>query len=269
MVEGVTPLDNGILSFTETEYLNFIEKEPNSKKWFKKWITGSSYINGKSLFCLWLVGITPKEIESLNLVMKKVEQVKKFRESSKSSQKFAKTPWLFRETNINDNYILIPKTSSDRREYIPIGYVENAITSSSCLMLNTSDCYILGIISSKMHMIWMKAVGGKLKTDYRYSSTLVYNTFPFPDISQKQKDTITELVFNILDEREKHSEKTLAQLYDPDKMPTGLREAHHVLDMAIEKCYRAKPFESDEERLEYLFKMYEKMVGKENKGIKL
>ena len=126
----------------------------------------------------------------------------------------------------------------------------------------------MGIISSKMHMTWMKAVAGRLEMRYRYSSTLVYNTFSFPDISQKQKDTITELVYNILDEREKHSEKTLAQLYDPDKMPAGLREAHHVLDMAIEKCYRAKPFESDEERLEYLFKMYEKMVGEEKQNAK-
>ena len=114
-------------------------------------------------------------------------------------------------------------------------------------------------------MVWMKAVAGRLKTDYRYSSALVYNTFPFPNISQKQKDEITELVFAILDEREKHSQKTLAQLYDPDKMPEGLKKAHHNLDIAIEQCYRSKPFESDEERLEYLFKMYEEMTAKEKK----
>jgi len=103
-----------------------------------------------------------------------------------------------------------------------------------------------------------------LKTDYRYSSALVYNTFPFPDISEKQKEQLSEHVFNILDEREQHSEKTLAQLYDPDKMPDGLREAHHNLDLAIEQCYRKKPFTSDEERLEYLFGLYEEMVANEN-----
>jgi hypothetical protein len=113
-------------------------------------------------------------------------------------------------------------------------------------------------------MVWMRTISGKLKNDYRYSSTLVYITFPFPNISQKQKDEITELVFNILDEREKHSQKTLAQLYDPDKMPEGLKKAHHNLDIAIEQCYRSKPFESDEERLEYLFKMYEEMTSKDN-----
>ena len=113
-----------------------------------------------------------------------------------------------------------------------------------------------------MHNLWVKTVGGSLETRIRYSSVLCYNTFPFPNISQKQKDEITELVFAILDEREKHSQKTLAQLYDPDKMPEGLKKAHHNLDITIEQCYRSKPFESDEERLEYLFKMYEEMTSK-------
>ena len=116
-----------------------------------------------------------------------------------------------------------------------------------------------------MHMAWVRAVGGSLETRIRYSSVLCYNTFPFPNISQKQKEEITELVFAILDEREKHSQKTLAQLYDPNKMPEGLKKAHHNLDIAIEQCYRTKPFESDEERLEYLFKMYEDMTVKEKK----
>ena len=123
----------------------------------------------------------------------------------------------------------------------------------------------MGIVSSHMHMVWMRTVGGRLKTDYRYSSTLVYNTFPFPSISKKQKEELAELVWGVLDEREKHSEKTLAQLYDPNKMPEGLQKAHHNLDMAIEQCYRPKPFETDEERLEYLFKMYEEMTNKEMK----
>jgi len=112
-------------------------------------------------------------------------------------------------------------------------------------------------------MSWVKTIAWRLKTDYRYSSTLVYNTFPFPEITQKQKEIIEEHVNNVLDEREKHSEKTLAEMYDPDKMPEWLKEAHHQLDLVIEKCYRAKPFESDEERLEYLFMLYEKMIDRE------
>ena len=130
-------------------------------------------------------------------------------------------------------------------------------------MIYDPEIYLMGILSSKIHMLWVKVVAGRLKSDLRYSNSLCYNTFPFPNISRKQKDEITEFVFAILDEREKHSQKTLAQLYDPDKMPEGLKKAHHNLDIAIEQCYRPKPFESDEERLEYLFKMYEEMTSKE------
>lgn len=113
-----------------------------------------------------------------------------------------------------------------------------------------------------MHVAWVRAIGGKLKTDYRYSKNLCYNTFPFPDISPKDKERINLHVFSVLEECEKHPEKTMAQLYDPDKMPAGLRQAHKELDEAIERCYRLKPFENDTERLEYLFKEYEKMVNK-------
>ena len=148
---------------------------------------------------------------------------------------------------------------------IPIGFIDGETIITNASVIYNAEAWNFGVISSSMHMAWMRTVAGRLKTDYRYSSVLCYNTFPFPNISQKQKDEITELVFAILDEREKHSQKTLAQLYDPDKMPEGLKKAHHNLDIAIEQCYRSKPFESDEERLEYLFKMYEEMTSKEGK----
>jgi hypothetical protein len=112
-------------------------------------------------------------------------------------------------------------------------------------------------------MIWMQTVAGRLKSDYRYSSDLCYYTFPFPDINENQKKELEKHVYKVLEERENHSEKTLAQLYDPDKLPDGLREAHHQLDLAVERCYRAKPFETDEQRLEYLFKLYEQMIAEE------
>jgi hypothetical protein len=146
---------------------------------------------------------------------------------------------------------------------MPIGFLHNhEVISNSAQAIYDGEYWVMGVISSKIHMAWMKAVGGRLKTDYRYSKDVVYNTFPFPNISQKQKDEITELVFAILDEREKHSQKTLAQLYVPDKMPEGLKKAHHELDLAIERCYRSKLFANDEERLEYLFRMYEEMTSK-------
>jgi len=121
----------------------------------------------------------------------------------------------------------------------------------------------LGLLTSRMHMTWMRTVAGRLKSDYRYSTSLVYNTFPFPPISEQRKQEITQGVFRILAERERHPEKTLAQLYDPDKMPEGLREAHRANDLAIERCYRSRPFESDAERLEYLFGLYERMMAEE------
>ncbi|MBL7005214.1 MAG: class I SAM-dependent DNA methyltransferase [Gammaproteobacteria bacterium] len=266
LIEGITPLDNGILSFTNDEYLEFISAEPQSKKWFKEWVTGQSFLQGKLMYCLWLVNITESELNKLPLVLKKVEQVRKFRENSKSSQKFAETPWLFRERTIDENYIFIPKTSSERREYIPAGFIKDAITSSSSLMLNNASTWYFSIITSRIHMTWVRAVAGRLKTDYRYSASICYNTFPFPKISEAQKTTLEDHVFNVLDEREKHQEKTMAELYDPDKMPDGLKQAHHDMDLAVEQCYRKQPFKNDEERLEYLFKLYEKMIKAEKNG---
>jgi len=160
--------------------------------------------------------------------------------------------------------LFLPTVSSERRRYIPVGFLdEDTVIIDPNFAIYDPEIYIMSIVSSRMHMTWVRTIAGRLKTDYRYSSTLVYNTFPFPNISDKQKEELNQHVFNILGEREKHPEKTLAQLYDPDKMPDGLREAHHQNDLAIERCYRSKPFENDEERLEYLFKLYEKMISEE------
>ena len=126
--------------------------------------------------------------------------------------------------------------------------------------------YLFGVLTSKIHMVWVNAVCGRLKTDYRYSKDVVYNNFPFQSISTRRINELTQCALRILKEREKHPEKTLAQLYDPDKMPEGLREAHRLNDLAVERCYRSKPFESDEERLEYLFNLYEKIIAEEKEN---
>ena len=139
----------------------------------------------------------------------------------------------------------------------------NFITLESAQVIYDSEPYIFSILSCKMHMLWVKAVGGYLGTSIRYSTEICYNSFPFPQISNRQQIELDQCVFRILEERENHSEKTLAQLYDPDKMPEGLREAHRLNDLAVERCYRSKPFDSDEERLEYLFKLYEQMIEEE------
>ncbi len=134
---------------------------------------------------------------------------------------------------------------------------------NSAQVIYDAEPYIFGILSSKLHMLWSKATAGCLESRLRYSAMLCYNTFPIPELNKIQKEEIYRYALNVISERENHSEKTIAQLYDPDKMPQGLREEHHQLDLAVERCYRSKPFASDEERLEYLFKLYEQMIAAE------
>jgi hypothetical protein len=266
MVKGSIPADGGHLILDKNEY-EILSKEELLFPVIKKFIGAQEYIKGLERWCLYINDEDKLKIENLPVIKDKFQKVRAMRlQSTKlATNKLADTPHLFAE----DRYyrqpcLLIPCTTSENRDYIPIGFLDSEpVVYASAQAIYNAEPWIMGIVSSHMHMVWMRTVGGRLKTDYRYSSTLVYNTFPFPNISKKQKDEITELVWGILDEREKHSEKTLAQLYDPNKMPEGLQKAHQTLDTAIEQCYRPKPFETDEERLEYLFKMYEEMTGKE------
>jgi len=195
------------------------------------------------------------------------EKVEQFRLKSKKATtiKKAETPHFFDEDkHQNGEFILIPQTGSERRDYVPVGYFDDSfVPSNATRVVYNSQPWLFGIISSRMHIVWVKAVAGRLKMDMQYSNTLCYNTFPFPDISIKQKETLNMYVMGILDERSKHPGKTMAQLYNPDTMPKGLKQAHEELDEAIEKCYRLQPFKNDTERLEYLFKMYEEMVKKD------
>ena len=226
-------------------------------------------INSVDRWCLWIEDKDLEEARKIEPINNRLIKISEWRKTSKAecTVKFAEYPNKFKQiTYRSTSSIVIPRVSSERRKYIPFGFVdENTIVLDSAQAVYVPSAFIFGVITSLMHNLWVKAVAGYLGTSIRYSSVLCYNTFPFPKILEKQKEEISELVFNILDEREKHSQKTLAQLYDPDKMPEGLKKAHHNLDIAIEQCYRSKPFESDEERLEYLFKMYEEMTNKEEK----
>lgn len=265
---GNMPNDNGNLILTADEKNKLINIS-DANKFTKRFIGASDYIQGKERYCLWIPDKNLNEARKIEEINKRLLGVTNHREKSteKSTREKALTPNHFYFSSHEDtDSILIPRHSSENREYIPIGFFNNdTIIADSAMAIYNAKPWLFAVVTSKMHMVWMRTVAGRLKTDYRYSSALVYNTFPFPNISQKQKEELTELVFGVLDEREKHSQKTLAQLYDPDKMPEGLRKAHHILDRAIEQCYRTKPFESDEERLEYLFKMYEEMTKQEKK----
>jgi hypothetical protein len=185
--------------------------------------------------------------------------------SDSGTNKLAERPHQFRDRKVTKNQsILVPRVSSERREYVPIGFIgPEYIATDSSQVIYDAEPYLFGVISSRMHMSWLRAVGGKLEDRLRYSKNIVYNNFPFPDITDDQKKTITNQVYNILDERERYPEKTMAELYDPEKMPESLRDAHQYLDEVIDKIYRSKSFKDDNERLEHLFTLYEEMVKKE------
>ena len=197
----------------------------------------------------------------------RIKKVYDFRINStaKTTNAYASIPHKFAQRCLKEsNAIIVPSTSSENREYIPIGFLDNgAVITNSANAIYDAELYIFSTLTSRLHMTWVRAVGGRLKTDYRYSAQLCYNTFPMPPLSIQQKQELETHVRYILGERKKQFGKTLAELYDPDKMPDGLREAHRQNDLAVERIYRSKPFTSDEERLEHLFKLYEQMLSAE------
>jgi hypothetical protein len=259
MIEGMTPLDNGILSFSSDDKNIFLNIEPQLKDLIKPWMTGKDYINNTNQWCFWLAETPISVIRKSNILKDKIEQVKNFRLLSKSSQKFAETPHLFRETSFPKEFVIIPKTSSENRPYIPMGFLKGAIASSAVLVLPNAGLYEFGILTSQMHMDWMRVVAGRLESRYRYSAKLVYNNFPWPEISDKKP--IEKLAQAILDAREeeftKDTETSLADLYDPNFMPTKLRKAHKALDRAVDKLYDKNGFKAPLDRVKHLFGLYQ------------
>jgi hypothetical protein len=256
------------LFLNSEEKIHLSKKYPQLIPFFKRLIGADESINGIEKYCLWFKGLElTNSIFTLPEISNKINSIREKRSSSKdeSYNSLAHRPHEFRDLNETKNHsIIIPIVSSEKRQYVPISIVNNdTIVPNSAQVIYDSSFEIFSIINSNMHMLWLNNIGGKLETRYRYSKNLVYNTFPFPTISTQRKEELTQCTFRILEEREKHPEKTLAELYDPDKMPEGLREAHRLNDEAVERCYRSTPFNSDEERLEYLFKLYEKMIQEE------
>ncbi|MCI5211875.1 MAG: class I SAM-dependent DNA methyltransferase, partial [Candidatus Electrothrix sp. ATG2] len=256
-----------ILSKAEKD--NLIARHPESEIFIKKYYGSQEFLKGIDRWCLWITDDNKHVAECIPELEKRIDAVKQIRLASKASETRKTAKWCHKFNQVQhepSGAIIIPKVSSERRAYIPVGFLDNGcVISDLAFPIYDPPTYIFAVISSRMHMTWVRTVAGRLKTDYRYSSALCYNTFPFPDITDTQKTTLEDHVFQVLDEREQHPEKTMAQLYDPDKMPDGLRQAHHAMDLAVEKCYRSKPFASDEERLEYLFKLYEEMIRAEGK----
>lgn len=266
MLYGNKLTDGGNLILSEEEKDILLKKSPNAEKFIRNFVGSQEFIQGSKRYCLWITAETENEAIKIEAIKERVEKVRDFRLESKaeSTREKANTPWRYGQVCGGDKgFILVPAVSSERREYIPIGFLNDKyICSNSAFCIFTNSEYIFGIVNSKLHNLWVKAVCGRLKQDIRYSKDLCYNTFPFPQISESKKIEIEEAVYDILDIRDTYPGKTLADLYDPTKMPDDLREAHKNLDVLIEKCYQNKPFKDDNERLQVLFKMYKQMTGK-------
>lgn len=266
MLRGSGATDDGNLIFSEAEYSELSSHCPEATKHIKPYVGSAEFINRINRYCLWIEDL--KSAEQMPEISKRIKATSQFRLLSKkaATKKLAALGHLFAERRYihSNSTIIIPRVSSERRQYIPLGFLtKDYVISDSAGGIYDAPLWLFSVLNSNMHMVWVRTVSGRLKSDFRYSSQLCYNTFPFPLLTEQRKQAITQAVFRILEEREKYSDKTLAQLYDPEKMPEGLREAHRQNDLAIERCYRSRPFENDEERLEYLFKLYEKMIAEE------
>lgn len=268
MVYGNKPVDGGHLLLTTAEKNQLLASEPQAAKWIRRLVGAQEFINGKERWCLWLLDVSDEEIKEIPEVQARVNAVQTMRLESKkaATQKIATIPYLFGEIRQpkDGHYILVPSVSSERRQYVPIGFMSaEVIASNANLMIPNATLYEFGILTSEMHNDWMRTVAGRLKSDYRYSATLVYNTFPWPDVTEPKRKHIESLAEEILLIREDYPDKTLAQLYDPDIMPEPLLQAHKNLDRAVEALYREKPFRDASERLEHLFARYEKLIAAE------
>lgn len=270
---NVTPMIAGnktvkclALIMSEQEKDELLIKEPRASKYIKKMIGAKEFINNIPRFCLWLVNVSPKEIKSMPEVYKRVEQVRIDRLNSKDKQAklLADSPATFRDTNNPDTAIVIPLVSSQRRKYIPIGYIDNTtIANNKVSIIPNGTLYEFGILSSNVHNSWMRQVAMRMKSDYSYSLSMVYNTFPWPNPTDKQKNTIEKTAQGILDARNHYPDSSLADLYDPVLMPSDLRNAHRANDKAVMQAYGFwGKLNSESECVAELMKMYEQLTSK-------
>ncbi len=275
---GNKPTDGGHLILSPEEKIALIASEPGAAKFIRPFMSGGDFINGIERFCLWLKDAAPNELRALPQVMARVEAVKQMRLTSKaeSTRKYATYPTLFRQIAQPDSdYLAVPEVSSENRPIIPIAFVtKDVICSNTVQFVPEATVWHFGILTSTMHMAWMRLVAGRLESRYRYSNTLVYNNYPWPEeVSEAQKAAVEKAAQAVLDVREVYlnprlddvmkgdpaPQCTLADLYDPTTMPPALAKAHADLDRAVDRCYRKEPFPNDRARVEHLFALYEKL----------
>lgn len=262
MMYGSKPTDGGYLLLSDQEKEEYLKLEPEGGKFIKPFISAKEFLNGENRWCFWLVGVDPGELKKLPILYKRISMVKQMRlESTKlPTQKLAQVPYLFAEIRQPESaYIIIPRHSSENRRYIPMGFfgAEN-IVADSCSCIPNASLYLFGMITSLMHMAWVKTVCGRIKSDFRYSSDIVYNNYPFPrNVDAAKWKAVENAAQAVLAAREKYKNNSLANLYDTNTMPLELVKAHVGLDKAVDQCYRPQPFTSELNRIEFLFGLYE------------
>ena len=262
---GNKPIDDGNYLFTKEEMDEFIKAEPKSKEYFRPWLGSREFINGFSRYCLWLGECSPKELRSMPKCLERVENVKQFRLKSKSAGtvKLAEKPTRFHVENMPQSYyLLIPRVSSENRKYIPIGFINPiCLSSDSVHLIPNATIYHFGILTSNVHMAWMRAVAGRLEMRYRYSKDIVYNNFPWCSPTAEQKAKIEQTAQAILDARAKYPDCSLADLYDELTMPPELRKAHQLNDKAVMQAYGFDyKTMTESECVAELMKMYQRLT---------
>ena len=266
MTSGNRPADGGHLIIEEDEYDDFIKKDPLAVKYLKRLSGATEFINNKKRWCLWLVGVSPAEIRKMPEVLRRIELCKEDRlNGAEDRQKLALTPSLFRETKNPDTAIVVPRHSSESRKYIPLGFIgKEMILTDAAMCIPYASRYDFGILTSNVHMAWVRAVCGRIKSDYRYSKDVVYNNFPWPNPTDEQKATIEQTAQAILDARALYPDASLADLYDELTMPPELRKAHQANDKAVMAAYGfpVKNF-TESDCVAALMKMYQELTAKE------
>jgi hypothetical protein len=265
LIIGSKPIDGGHYIFDAEAKDTFLRREPDAQRFLQPFIGSEEFINGGERWILNLHSAAPEHLRSMPAVMERIAAVRAMRLASRSrpTQLLGETPTRFHVTVIpKENFLVIPKVSSERRQYVPIGWLEPpTIPSDLVFVLLNADLWHFGILTSAMHMAWLRQIGGRLESRYRYSIGIVYNNFSWPDRTDQQRAKIRTLAQAILDARALYPGSTLADLYDIDVMPRELRKAHRDLDAAVDRLYRPARFSSERERVEHLFGLYERLVA--------
>ena len=260
MVFGNMPNDRGFFTLNENEKNEILSKNPEVKPAIKTFLGAEEFINKIPRYCLWLKNVSPAGYKNSKPIIERIENVRKARLAGdrEATKKLAEFPSLFGEIRQPDtNYLLIPRVSSERRKYIPIGFLDkDVIAGDSIMIIPNATLYEFGILTSTMHMVWVRYVCGRLKSDYRYSASIVYNNYPWPFPTDKQRTNVENFAHDVLDERSKFPDLSLAVLYDVNTMPPELVKAHQKLDRAVETAY-GRSFDNDVDRVAYLFELYQ------------